>query len=102
MHSRDYPAIIDSGAEYTSVPVELVDDFELEQCGDMPVSGTTGEQEIQGIYEINVEFLGLAFPLQPCLAGTGPITRTYVLVGRDILNRYRLVLDGPNFLFTIE
>jgi hypothetical protein len=99
---RDYPAIIDSGAEFTSVPVELVAAFQLEQVGDMVVSGTTGPKEMQGIYEINIEFSGLAFPLHPCLAGTGELTKTTILIGRDILNRYRLVLDGPSFLFTIE
>lgn len=102
MHSRDYPAIIDSGAEYTSIPIELVDAFSLEQCGEIEVSGTTGQPEVQGIYEINVEFLGLAFPLQPCIGGTGPITTEFVLIGRDILNDYRVILDGPKLIFTIE
>lgn len=101
-HTKPYPAIIDSGAEYTSVPAEIADEFQLEQRGEMDVSGTTGPKEVQRVYEVNLEFLGLAFPVHPVLAGTGEITKEFVLIGRDILNRYRLVLDGPNFIFTIE
>jgi hypothetical protein len=83
-YTRDYTALIDSGAEYTSVPVELVDDFQLEQRGEIDVIGATGPLEVQGIYEVNLEFLGLAFTLHPVLAGTGEITKEFILIGRDI------------------
>jgi predicted aspartyl protease len=101
-YSRDYTAIIDSGAAYTCVPVELVSDFQLEQRGEIDVVGTTGPSEVQGIYEINLEFLGLTFSCHPVLAGTGEITKEFILIGRDILNSYSVLLDGPNLIFTIE
>ena len=102
MHMKDCPAIVDSGAEYTSVPAKIIDQFQLEQRGEMNVIGTTGPSETQGVFEVNLEFLGLVRACHPVLRGTGEITQEFILIGRDILNRHRLTLDGPNLIFTIE
>lgn len=96
MYRRDFPAIIDSGAEYTSIPASFAADFQLEKRGEIPVIGTTGPSEVQDIYEVHLEFLGLMFALHPVLAGTGAITEEFILIGRDILNSYQVMLHGPN------
>ena len=76
-HSRSWPAIFDSGADYTSIPIDLVDEFSLNQEGEIEVLGATGGSEqpdIQGIYIVNLEF-PLTPPARwrrtPYLAGLG-------------------------------
>jgi len=41
-HSRSLPAIFESGADYSSIPIDLVDDFSLAQEGEIEVLGATG------------------------------------------------------------
>jgi hypothetical protein len=107
-HARSWPAIFDSGADYTSIPVDLVDDFSLRQEGEIEVLGATGDgerPEIQGIYLVNIEFPmapSCTVAAHPVLGGTGAAAREYILIGRDILNRHRIVFAGPERQFTID
>jgi hypothetical protein len=107
-HTRPFPALLDSGADLTSVPLDIIEEFQLYKEGDMPVSGATGAQNAnatQGIYLINIEFPD--FPdwtvaAHPVLGGEGSAARDYVLIGRDILNRHRISLLGPEQQFIID
>jgi len=76
--------------------------FSLERKGEIEVHGATGVSESQGLYHVNLEFLGFVIAYHLVLGGTGPATQDVVLIGRDILNRYRIVLDGPQLQFGIE
>jgi hypothetical protein len=109
-HEKSWLAILDSGADYTSIPIDIVSEFALDQLGEVEVLGATGSApdgapEIQGLYLVNIEFP--EFPTftvaaHLVLGGTGPAARDFVLIGRDILNRHRILLSGPENQFTVD
>jgi Retroviral aspartyl protease len=100
--AEECPGILDSGADYTSVPIDLIEILAVEQCGELEVEGATGGPEWQGVYRVNLEFLGFTIAYHPVLGGTGPAARDSILIGRDILNRYRVLLAGPDLEFFID
>ena len=102
MHTVECTAIFDTGAEYTSVPIAIIEAFSLERKGEMEIDGAVGESATQGLYRINLEFLGFVAGYHLVLGGTGAGSRDCVLIGRDILNRYHLLLEGPQLQFTIN
>ena len=57
------------------------------------------------IHHVNIEFPEiptLTVSAHPVLGGTGAAAREYVLIGRDILNRHRIVFAGPQAEFTVD
>jgi hypothetical protein len=49
---------------------------------------------------VNIDFLGLLFPDHP-VTELDP-ARQFALIGRDILNRYQTLLNGPASEFSIS
>src|SRR5262249_49104911 len=101
-HTLECLCLLDSGAEYTSVPDHIVTAFSLERRGEIDVEGATGVSEAQGLYRINLEFLGFVYGYHLVIGGTGPAAQDYVLIGRDILNRHQVILAGPQQQFSID
>jgi hypothetical protein len=75
MHSRTCVAILDSGADYTSIPIDLVWEFSLAQEGELEVLGVTASSEVQGLYFVNLEFAGITVACHPVLGATGQVAR---------------------------
>ena len=83
--------IIDSGADVTSISASLFDALDLEFSGSYLVSGVTGHEEYR-----NAAML--------CVAVSGDVSRVIEvivehdfaenLIGRDLLNQWRVMLDG--------
>ena len=102
-HMREWPALLDSGADYTCVPIDLINEFALEKKGELPVEGATGDTpEMQDLYRVNLEFLGIVIGYHLVLGGTGLAAREHILIGRDILNRYHVRFAGPDLQFFID
>jgi predicted aspartyl protease len=95
---RQYPALIDSGAAMTCIPGRLVRDLALIRIADTGVTGATGHTEQEGIYRANLEFLGMRFNNFPV---TSLRNKAYMIIGRDILNKYLTTLNGPALDFSI-
>jgi hypothetical protein len=94
-------ALIDTGADSTFIPAWLVRRLSLRPLTDeVDVSGPmVPDEEIQRLYAANLSFLGLTFDAHPVV----PWTRyDDVIIGRDIINRWVLTLDGPNRTFLIR
>jgi hypothetical protein len=98
-------AIVDSGAIITCIPASVI-----EMLGGLkykPVSTVSlaGQQLILEKYTVNLriikEFETSAFEFRDVevLAIPG---KQYALIGRDILNNYKIILDGPNHTWSIE
>lgn len=103
-HSDDFTAIIDSGADMTCIPTRLVKLWSLNVTGRRNVKGSTSKiRQTQLVYGINLQCpdLGFNFAYFDVLPIDG-LEANEVLIGRDILNRYRIMLDGPKLVFTIE
>ncbi|HEV8482802.1 MAG TPA: hypothetical protein VGV87_04520, partial [Blastocatellia bacterium] len=77
--------------------------FALEKKGELPVEGATGNTpEMQDVYRVNLEFLGLVIGYHLVLGGTVLSARDHVLIGRDILNRHDIRFVGPDLQFFID
>jgi predicted aspartyl protease len=86
-------AQLDYGADRTVLPLEVVERLHLPSSGVAMIAGLGGEVEEARLYDVRLTIAGfsplavevLANPGEPC-----------VLLGRDVLNNYRIIPDGPN------
>lgn len=83
-------ALIDSGADCTCLPQRVIDELGLKPVDEITVAGATCSAtarvywtrvQIEGVGDFTVRAIGLP--------------RSDALLGRDIINRWRLLLDGP-------
>jgi hypothetical protein len=88
----DLPAKVDSAADRTVIPLQVATELALDEIEQRPFAGLGSVVTTLAIYRGVLTIRGLA----PVLADmAGAPGEPYVLLGRDILNLYRLVLDGP-------
>ncbi len=81
-------AIVDSGASISVIPQRLARDLRLPVVGELVVRGVTGAERVS-TYSAELEVAGIPVPVE--VAGMG----THTLIGRDVLNRWTVVLRGP-------
>ncbi len=87
-----YRAKVDSGAAMTVIPSSLIDQWKLKPFGVVVVRGYNGQASIRPTYLIDLEIGNKKFTqLEVTLS-----LRANVLLGRDVLNHLRIVLNGPN------
>jgi predicted aspartyl protease len=80
-------ALVDSGAELSVMPERLARSLRLPVLGEVTVMGVAGSRRAR-IYGAELEIDGLSLAIE--VAGVG----TQTLLGRDVLNRWTLVLRG--------
>jgi hypothetical protein len=85
--------MVDSGAEQTVQPYQLLMRLQVPLGPPVAVYGFGGAGMSLMECDVEIALPGCAPELVAVL--TGPANLHYVL-GRDVLNRYRVVLDGPN------
>jgi predicted aspartyl protease len=90
-------AKIDTGADLTVIPLRLIEQLQLMPAGEIEVEGYDGRRATIPAYDVNLQIDQLNV--------TGLLVigfaEDYVLLGRDVLNRLRLLLDGPALLTEI-
>jgi predicted aspartyl protease len=97
--SPSVPALVDSGADRTVIPMALVEEMDLPQAGSIEVAGLNQLAAMMAVYVIRI---GVG-DLPPVVADViGAVGEPYVLLGRDVLNGYRVTLDGPGLICAIE
>jgi len=94
----ELPAQLDSAASKSVIPWNLIEDLELIELDQILIEGVGGhitsmpsflvELEIRQLHPVHVEVV--ANKDEP-----------YVLLGRDIMNHYHIVLDGPRLQLEI-
>jgi hypothetical protein len=94
----DLPAQIDTAADRTVIPGGLVARLGLVPLDELPVAGFGGQVLLVSTYFVEVTVRGQPPRPVEVLAHEG---ETYVLLGRDVLNHYRLMLDGPGLALEI-
>lgn len=95
----DLPAQVDSAADRCVIPSRIVQALGLVPLDELPVAGFGGQVLLVPTYRVALALRGLppmdievlAHPEEP-----------YVLLGRDVLNRHRILLDGPQLTLTID
>lgn len=91
--AADLPAKVDSGAAQTIVPTPIVERLGLEAVAQHEFEGLGGVRVRLSIFRLYLTIRGCP-TLELNVAGSDG--EPYILLGRDVLNQFRLVLDGPN------
>jgi hypothetical protein len=94
----DVPAQLDTAADRTSFPWHIVETLGLAQIDAALVEGYGGDLSSVPIFNAHVAIKSLA-PID--LSIFGKKGEAFVLLGRDVLNQHRIVLDGPQLAFEI-
>jgi predicted aspartyl protease len=91
-------ALADSGADQMVIPSGLIDELGLPKLDQELVRGFDGAPQILDVYAIVLRVRDLA-PIEIKVIASPRVT--YAIVGRDVLNRYTVTLDGRNGILTI-
>ena len=96
--SLELPALLDTAADRSVVPEEVVEELGLVKLDEILVAGVGGS-----LHTVPTYLVQLQVRQQPTLAvevaavqGEG-----LILLGRDVLNRFRVLLDGPELKLKI-
>ena len=84
--------IVDSGADGTLVPLRYLTEIQAPPTSEMVVRSQWGERRRVWLYLVDVQIGTLIFA---GLEVVGDELSDDVVLGRDLLNRLRIVLDGP-------
>jgi predicted aspartyl protease len=97
--SVEYPAQLDTAADLSVVPWRIVEELQLDQLGEIEALGFGGHLMTMPTFLVQIQLRGLAPQVVEVLASA---EEPYVLLGRDVLNRFRVTLDGRNLVLEIE
>lgn len=95
---QNVAALLDSAADQTLVPDACVQALGLNPLSTVPVMGVGGNVQMMTSYAVLLGVHNL--PMQN-LEVVGNPKEPHVLLGRDVLNYHRIVLDGPQLALEI-
>lgn len=93
LSTDDVLGIVDTGADATIVPIHYLDQIEASVEGFGRVRGHWGGATSINLYAADIVVEEIVFP---GILVVGDEEGNEVILGRDLLNRIRLVLDGLN------
>src|SRR6266850_7035214 len=96
---RDRNAQVDSAADQSAISQEMADELQLPKANCERVVGFGGRLTELPTYWIQLTIRDLPPIPVEVLAGPG---QDPIILGRDVLNRYRIVLDGPAEMLEIS
>ena len=91
------PAKVDTGADVTAIPAAFVDQYDLVPAGEFQVEGYDGHTTTRYCYDVVLRVAQVRVVGLPVIT----FSADYVLLGRDVLNFLRLLLDGPALVLEI-
>lgn len=97
-HSVELTGKIDTGADLTVLPETLVQQLGLSPKGMVWTRGFDGTASRRAAYYVRLRVEGFNVPVVRCVTSA----RQDVLLGRNVLNRFVLTLDGPRLTFTLR
>jgi hypothetical protein len=89
---------LDSGADVCAVPEHLVAELVLPPIRAVRAAGFAGVLQEAILYRVDLVISGIALPRVEALT----TRRAYAIVGRNVLQRFVLRLDGPRGVFDIN
>lgn len=92
------PALVDTGADLSVLPDRLVTDLGLLRVDEQVVEGFDGGPRVLSVYLVILQVRDL--PPVEVRVVRGDVTNA--ILGRDVLNRYKVTLDGPGQVMTIS
>ena len=87
-----YPAIVDSGADLTIVPLDLLRQLAAPYLKRAVLRSQWEERQIVFLHEVDLRIEGIVLP---AIDVAGDTISQEVLLGRNALNRLDLRLEGP-------
>ena len=85
-------AIVDTGADGTLIPQDLLDQIATPMVDTIRIRSHWGEWRRVMVFTVDMEFENLRLPAVDVI---GDETGTDIILGRNVLNRLKLLLDGP-------
>jgi predicted aspartyl protease len=92
------PALIDTGADLTAVPSTAVKRLRLYSVGRIEVEGFQARVTTVDIYTAQLTVANLPIREMEVIATEQP----FVILGRDWLEQYYLLLNGPEKTFSLS
>ncbi|NQS89309.1 retroviral-like aspartic protease family protein [Patescibacteria group bacterium] len=92
------PALLDSGADITVIPQWIAQQLQLKYVDEIEIIGYNGVKEQTYVYSVKIIFDNLGDLVIRTIASNSG----YVLIGRDILNKWSLFLKGRSKIFEIS
>ncbi len=89
---------LDTGADVTVIPTRLVALLQITPKGHSWTRGYDGTYARRLVYYVRMSVEGFELPTVRCIA----TDRTDVLLGRNVLNRFLITLDGKNLVFDLQ
>lgn len=84
--------IVESGADGTLVPMRFLREIQAPPTSEMFLRSQWGERRPTWLYLVDVQIGSLVYP---GIEVVGDEVTDEIVLGRDILSRLRIVLDGP-------
>lgn len=95
---RVLPGLLDTGSDITAVPATFVDTLQLYPIGRLRLEGVDATTQTVLTYAVHLTIGGVSVPrVEVILTG-----RDFAVIGRDILNRFYLLLRGPEQSFDLN
>jgi predicted aspartyl protease len=91
-------AKLDTGADLSCIPTALANQLGLLPAREIQVEGYEGKQTSAVTYTIFLEVADARFRYLEVIA----IPEEYALLGRDVLNRFYVHLQGPDLTFRMS
>ena len=95
---NELPAQLDTAADRTVLPGNCVEELGLLPLDELPIEGFGGQVFLLRTYRVQ---LSIHQSLPVMIEAIAHAQEPFVLLGRDVLNQYRLLLDGPQLLLEI-
>lgn len=95
---RSVPALLDTGSDVTAIPRSLASAIQLYPIGRLRLEDLHAETLQVLTYAVQLTVAGLVIPRLEVIS-TG---LDYVVLGRDVLNRLYVLLNGPEALFDLR
>lgn len=89
---------LDTGADVTVIPERLVAQLGMTPNGHIWLRGYDGTYSRRAVYYVRLAVEGFELPSVRCVAAD----RANILLGRNVLNRFVITLDGQKLTFDLQ
>ena len=91
-------ALVDSGSDLTVIPDNIASRLALNKTGSTAARGLHGSPSEHSVFSVRVTVRGE----ETVYARAITWERDYALLGRNVLNHWKVVLDGPAAMLSIS